>query len=693
MVNNSIKTKIHNRFDIHVEHGDGTVDKYTHYNIVLDNAYKKLRSTIVSDSKWTSALVYGTGTGEMDASRTTLFNPIGSKGTSTVYSRMNLDNRSGEIQLKITIEPHEHVGQTLTEIGIGTTSDAYTHSLIKDSFGNPIAIHKTDTDKIIIYATVYAELFDADDIGVTWLSGNILLRTMLGSSMSRYGKLTLTPTQIEPICAEWTTGDTSTTGGHSTGEDGFTTQSISLDINSYNGYDIRSLAIGGYVNYPGSTYHKGFYVPIKGPNFDGILYQNQRIGMGNGEDTVFKIPTDFRGVKDCIVKVDNRVVEVKKNMIHGNNKLVGNNSYGEIVKVSENMYAHLVGMSGSSSNYSGYGIRVYEYTENGRFKVLYTKRIGTAEFYYSSSDYKSSAILVELNLIAVKNTSGEYEIYEIEWETGKLTNITSLPCGSTTSAIVYAISGTRYFMVQNTSSSSSYKRTLYTYENKVVTQIKDLSNIPGYFNGPDKNGNTLKGDYYYQNKLYKFDTTTLEFKLVATLPFTVNKGIVIAPFTIAEMQDYPGDTTDYQQLIIKKCNSSWDVTETLTFLDKFPKYSNSTSAFYLKDNIFLISSHEPHIVTFNPDTNEILYRKCKNNLTSNNPGTGYGYKRVIDVPNSDDFTYMNSNLVVQTEQEVGSIEFSQPVPEGSVITIDFTLDYVPKNNSLTATFTNKFRLG
>lgn len=697
MNNNSIKTKIHNRFDIYVEHINGDVDKYTQYNIVLDNLYNtKFKSTNFQGGSWVNSLTFGSGTGEMDASRTTLFEPLGHKSTSVVYRTYNPDWRSGEVQVKITIEPEEHVGATLTEIGIGTKTSAYTHSLIKDSFGNPVAIHKTDTDKITIYATVYAELTDVDDIGIGYLSDNVFLMYMLGKPMnaSYNGNYTLIPYNIDPMCDDWIKGvyESSVTYlGVILDESGAITQTLNLGITDYNGNDVRSITMGGR---QAADYYYGCVVPIKGPNFEGITYSNQHVGVGNGVDTVFKIPTDYRGVKDCVVKVDNKVVEVKKNIIHGNNRIIGHvNVPSSFVKVGEGKYVTIMKVTGSSSGYYGYALRLYEINELGKITLKYTKKIGSANISSSNSKYMSHSIFEEINAITVKNGNA-FELYNVNWETGMMTHIGNMSCGSTSSSdyIAYSISGTKYIAIEHTLSSTSYEKSLYEYSNNILTKVKDLTNIPSLFIGPNVGTGTLKGDYYCGNQLYKFDTSELIFKSIKTLPFEAGKGIVIAPFTIASTVNHPDDGTNYQQLIIKKCNSSWDVTETIEFLDKFPR-SSSNSVIYLKENVFLIGSKEPHIVTFNPDTNEITYRKHASNLTSSNYDTGFYYASTMDIPNSNDFIYPFKTLAICTEQEVGSIEFSEPVAEDSVINIDFTLDYIPKNDSVTASFTTKLQWG
>lgn len=696
MNNVLIKTKIHNRFDIHVEHADGTVDKYVQYNTVLDQLYSKKLNKSGGPTAWANNIVFGSGTGEMDSSRTTLFSPIGHKSSSIVSYKVNSDYRSGECKYSITLQPNEYVGKTLTEIGIGTTTEAYTHSLIKDSLGKPIAITKTDTDKIIIYATVYAELFDEEDSGVIWLSDAVFVQIAFGNKSAE--SYTMYPSSIDAAYSGWIVPSTSygTTGATFKPETGRITQTYTMDSSSYlNGTDIRSLTVGTYTGYPSTYRYNGYWIPLLGPNFNGVDYQNQRIGMGNGVDTVFKIPTDFRGITDCIVKVDNKVVEVKKNRIHGNNKFVGNS--GSIgVKVADNKYARIASVSGSSSSYYGYGIALYEIYENGKVDRKYiTKKIGNAET-TSGSSYRDSSIFPELNAIAIKATNGDYELHDVDWETGKTTYIGNMPSGTNSEySTAYAISGTPYIAIQSTYNNSKYYRTLYRYENKQLTKVKDLAYIGARFTGPQSFNKTLKGDYYVNDKLYVFDTSELEFKVKETLPFTTSsRGIIIAPFTIAEIGEHPSGT-NYQQLTIKKCNSSWQVTETLVFPDKFPKTTKSGySLYYLKENVMSISSQEPHIVTFNPDTNEILYRKHKSSLVDYySQDSGVGYKSTMDVPNSQDFMFQYYSSIVCTQQEVATIEFTQPVPEGDVITIDFTLDYIPKNDSLIATVTNSFSWG
>lgn len=62
---------------------------------------------------------------------------------------------------KIVLSPSDYVGARITEVGFGystSSGSAVTHSMLKDSEGNQIAIEKTDTDVLTIYATFYLTL-------------------------------------------------------------------------------------------------------------------------------------------------------------------------------------------------------------------------------------------------------------------------------------------------------------------------------------------------------------------------------------------------------------------------------------------------------------------------------------------------------------------------------------------------------
>jgi len=153
-----IKTpmKIHNRFDIEViDAQTGRVkQKAFAENIVLDALWTRM----LTPATYFNYIFFGTGTGTLSASRTSLFTHLGYKAVSTTVDAVNESegwfSRRKQCQLLET----EYVGSELSEVGIGygtTSTNLVTHATLKDMNGNPITIEKTNLDIITIYATVF----------------------------------------------------------------------------------------------------------------------------------------------------------------------------------------------------------------------------------------------------------------------------------------------------------------------------------------------------------------------------------------------------------------------------------------------------------------------------------------------------------------------------------------------------------
>ncbi len=149
--------KMHNRFDVEVRDAiTGEVKKKAEgYNIILDQMYTRL----CGGNSYFLNIHFGTGTGTLSPTRTSLFTHLGTKTAETVETVKALPTTTWK--RKITLNPEEYVGSEITEVGIAygsTSSYLVTHAMLEDSEGNPISIVKTDTDIIIIYATVFITL-------------------------------------------------------------------------------------------------------------------------------------------------------------------------------------------------------------------------------------------------------------------------------------------------------------------------------------------------------------------------------------------------------------------------------------------------------------------------------------------------------------------------------------------------------
>lgn len=156
-----LNVKFHNEYEIVVK--DVKTGKVTQrgkgYNAVLSNFGTRLAS---STSVGTS-IAYGSGSGTLELSRTTLFNYVGHKASSQI--EQSFDEATGIYQQKrsILITTAEHIGVTFTEVGIGGTT-VYTHAFIEDSEGNPISIGpKTDTQEITIFMTFYWKILSYNE--------------------------------------------------------------------------------------------------------------------------------------------------------------------------------------------------------------------------------------------------------------------------------------------------------------------------------------------------------------------------------------------------------------------------------------------------------------------------------------------------------------------------------------------------
>lgn len=167
------KFNIHNRFDIEViDSITGEVKQNAFAeNIVLNALWDRL----LAPNTYFNFIHYGTGTGTLAATRTSLFTFLGAKTVSASPSygekTLTYDFVAGWVssRKKIQIAPEEHVGSEFKEVGIGwsaTASNLVTHALLKDMNGNPITIVKTNTDVINIYATVFVHFNPAGYNGV-----------------------------------------------------------------------------------------------------------------------------------------------------------------------------------------------------------------------------------------------------------------------------------------------------------------------------------------------------------------------------------------------------------------------------------------------------------------------------------------------------------------------------------------------
>lgn len=179
-----VKCGIHNRFDIEVRDAVTGELKRTAYaeNMILDRGF----SRVLNFQSYFTYIHFGKGDGAITADRTTLFESLGYKTAEVVERDYSLPT-SKYVQ-KIQVNPDEFVGETFTEVGISeTTTDINTHALIKDAEGNTLSLTKQPLEVLIIYATVFVTLNNANGVSFSVAENNRLLKYFLeGSAVTTY---------------------------------------------------------------------------------------------------------------------------------------------------------------------------------------------------------------------------------------------------------------------------------------------------------------------------------------------------------------------------------------------------------------------------------------------------------------------------------------------------------------------------
>lgn len=140
---------------------------------------------------------FGSGAGTLDPARTSLFSHLGTK--AAVNDTLVKSIPVSSWKRKIVLDPEEFVGNTLSEVGIAfnaASTNLVTHSLLKDSDGEPISIVKTNTDVITIYATVFVTFDDSNpNLVYTGMpSSNALVNYLIGGAAAQTGAFSLNDT-------------------------------------------------------------------------------------------------------------------------------------------------------------------------------------------------------------------------------------------------------------------------------------------------------------------------------------------------------------------------------------------------------------------------------------------------------------------------------------------------------------------
>lgn len=289
------KINIHNRFDIEIRDSiTGELKKsFTSFNIVLNQMYTRL----CGGSSYFVNIHFGSGVGSLAATRTNLFTHLGTK--IAVDEEIIKAIPLSTWKRKIVLNPEEYVGSTISEVGIAyeaTNTNLVTHSLLKDSEGNPISIVKTDVDIITIYATVFVTL-DNSNLNLIYLSmpsSNTLINYLIGGGTAPTGAFSLNDLYSGVDKLGSTTNVTWTSDvpnkQRKTSVQRFATTDGNGQVKFLEFANVFSLELP--------------YAPV----FNGQSYIGVSLGVGDGVKTTFEIPSAF--IKDLsLVVKKNGVVD------------------------------------------------------------------------------------------------------------------------------------------------------------------------------------------------------------------------------------------------------------------------------------------------------------------------------------------------------------------------------------------------
>ena len=281
---------VRNTFTIHVDNIEtGEHREYKAHNIILNSMWDRLTAF----NPYFVNIHYGQGDAEFNnPARTTLNSFLGTKAATNV-SRVE-DYPTSQWRQRIVLQPDEHVGATIKEVGIayGSTENyLLTHAPIQDSEGNPIQLGpKLDTEIYTIYADIFVSLWS--DCGA-YFYANGLRNYLLGSATMATDQIAVSFVGQDPVDNTYNLdmlAKTSTRTRNATQK--WVQGKVRFEVADYN-KDIRFLR---WVN-------MGMQIELPRPDvWEGIAKTGVILGAGDGSTKAFAIPN--REPQDVTIYVD-----------------------------------------------------------------------------------------------------------------------------------------------------------------------------------------------------------------------------------------------------------------------------------------------------------------------------------------------------------------------------------------------------
>ena len=260
------------------------------HNIVLNNLWSHIGLT---NPGWdrpsnTRYIAVGSGTGTPAATDQDLFHRLWAQEGSTT-TKTSADGKTLETVIVTKFPANTSYVADITEIGIAVDIYSYyfclvTHALLQDAEGNPITMHKSDLDELIVTATIRFTMeesggftlfpYDRTLLGGYFISGknaNGLCQSYLSLQRSPLGVSSSEPLRFSPnIAYDRSTHKFTVTNGRITADRGNTHYYNSLVLYNF-----------GYWALPN---------PDIFPYYD---IENISLGIGDGVTTNFDNPLNY----------------------------------------------------------------------------------------------------------------------------------------------------------------------------------------------------------------------------------------------------------------------------------------------------------------------------------------------------------------------------------------------------------------
>ena len=665
----------HNRFDIEVRDlKTGELkQKGQAENIILDRMYERL----CNFNSYFDYIHFGQGTGTLDPSRNALFNKLGYKSATTEETIKAFP--VSKWTRKITLNPEEYAGYKITEVGISDSSSYInTHALVKDAEGNPLSIDKTDTDVIVIYATVFVELQNkSENIYFTNLpNNNNLLNYLLGGSSPSSSYINLGK--------KWTKGNM-------LDDNIILSKKGTLSTDILNRKKIVSTRFGiteGNGPIAEITVFNAFNATLPEVGvFEKYALKDVNLGVGDSVKKQFVIP-NIRA-ENIIAKVDNVIstdlaINEEANINFKLQNLTGAGSKGYGVSFSPDGKTIATASYSSSPYFTIHRLN----TDTGEYEKLQdlTGAGDNGQGVSFSPDSKTVA--------AASYSSPYFTIHRLNTDTGEYEKLQDLTGAGDSGQ------GVSFSPDSKTIAAASYSSPYFTVHrlNTDTGEYEKLQDLTGAGNdgrgisfSPD--GKTIATASYSSPyfTVHRLNTDTGEYEKLQNLTGAGSKGYGVS-FSPDGKTIATASYSSSPYFTIHRLNTDTGEYEKLQDLTGAGDGGQGVSFSPDSKTVAAASYSSPYFTVHRLNENTGKYEKLQDLAGVGSNGQGVSFspdgKTIATASSSSPcFTVHNAEPTLKV------INFNTPPPEGVVITADYTVPYIPKTEDYVLDVTAEIQFG